>query len=213
MMASTKRTAPANAMNSAITFPPARPALKLLRSSGTNPPHGSEEKWAASLAEERRRLHEDQEALRTREMNLREYETRLRALQAEIEAGSAALAKPARATVTPFVRPSSRTPFEGEAALQAAWEKLHRARELLEAEQNHMRDERIALMDHENSMKGREDAVAERETHVAEREKLIAEAMALATPSAAADGSPRSAVARITSAPFAMARSVFGGKK
>ena len=105
-------------MNSAITFPPARPVLKLARSHSSDP---SDEKWAATLAEERCRLSEDQEALRTRETNLREYETRLRVLQAEIEAGAAIMTAPVRGTVTPFLRPSSKTPFESEGALQAAW--------------------------------------------------------------------------------------------
>ncbi|MBI5771458.1 MAG: hypothetical protein HZA93_27030 [Verrucomicrobia bacterium] len=201
-------------MNSTTIFPPTRPALKLPRSSSNAPAHGSEEKWAATLAEERRRLHEDQEALRVREINLREYEARLRMLQAEIEAGGASNARTARGTVTPFVRPASRTPFESDAALHAAWEKLHRARELLASEQNHQRDERIGMRDQANNLKIREDRMAEREARVSERERLLAEAIN-ATPAAqpVAAEHTMSAVARLTSAPFAMARSVFGGKK
>lgn len=201
-------------MNSTVTFPPVRPALKLSRPSPAAPAHQSEEKWAATLAEERRRLHEDQEALRVREINLREYEARLRVLQAEIETGNAGGGRSGRATATPFVRPSSRTPFESDTALQAAWEKLHRARELLEAEQSHQRDERIVMMDQANQLQRREDAVAERESRVAERERLIAQAMSV-QPQAqpVASEHTMSAVARLTVAPFAMARSVFGGKK
>ena len=197
-------------MNSAITFPPVRPVLKLTRPSNSTPPTVSEEKWAASLAEERCRLHEDQEALRARETNLREYEARLRILQAEIEGAGAAPA--ARRTVAPFVRPSSRMPFESDAALQAAWEKLHRARELLEAEQVHLRDERIVLHDQQDDLKRRIEAVARREQRVAEREELLAEATsAMAQP--VAGEHTMSAVARLTHMPFAVARSVFGGKK
>src|SRR3954471_21785972 len=101
-------------MNSIVTFPASVPELKL--------PRASSEKWAATLTEERRRLHEDQEALRERETNLRDYEARLRALQADIEAGRSAPAAPARATVAPFKRPSSQSPFVDEQALQVAWE-------------------------------------------------------------------------------------------
>jgi len=202
-------------MNSAITFPPVRPALKLTRSSATTPCFPmADEKWAATLTEERRRLHEDQEALRVREANLREYESRLRALQAEIEAGGSAVNAPARGSVAPFVRPSSKAPFESDAALQTAWEKLHRARELLEAEQNHMRDERIVLMDQQNDLQRRTEAVTAREARVAEREQLL---MAAAAPvvlgGPIASEHTMSAMTRLTRAPFDMARSVFGGKK
>lgn len=200
-------------MNSTITFPPVRPTLKLSRPSSAASTC-SEEKWAATLAEERRRLHEDQEALRVREVNLREYEARLRLLQAEIEANGSHSGVARRATATPFIRPSTRAPFEGDVALQAAWEKLHRARELLEAEQNHLRDDRITMREQANALKHRESTVSEREARVAERERLIAEAMAI-EPSAQPVAAEHtiSAVARLTTAPFAMARSVFGGKK
>ena len=68
-------------MNSPVTFPAPAPELKL--------PRPSADKWAATLAEERRRLLEDQEALRERESNLREYESRLRTWQAQLDAGRA----------------------------------------------------------------------------------------------------------------------------
>lgn len=192
-------------MNPPVTFPPPAPELKL--------PRASAEKWAATLAEERRRLQEDQDALRERENNLREYEARLRAWQAEIDAGRAATIPPRpaggpvpAATPTTLVR-SSRAPFADDPALQAAWEKLHRARELLEAEQNHLRDDRIMLREQETTLKKREQALAEREAKVAEREALVA----AATPAPKKDD--ESAMSRITRAPFEMARSVFGGKK
>lgn len=190
-------------MNSTVTFPPPAPVLKLNRPST--------EKWAATVAEERRRLQEDQEALREREANLREYEVRLRAWQAELDAGRAAPPKPAAPTTPPFQRPSSRVPFADDAALQAAWEKLHRARELLEAEQNHMRDDRIVLRDQLETIKRREEAVAARETALAEREALIVAATQPEKETPA--GAERSTMNRITRAPFDMARSVFGGKK
>ena len=193
-------------MNSIITFPSPLPELKLTRNS---------EKWAATLAEERRRLIEDQDALREREANLRDYEERLRAWQAEIDAGlNTPPAHAARAaSVTPFHRPSSRTPFAEDPALQAAWEKLHRARELLEAEQTHMRNDRIQMHDQQEILKRREAELAEREARVAEREKLVAEALVGPESIPHAIEPPPSAVSRLTRAPFEMARSVFGGKK
>jgi hypothetical protein len=187
-------------MNSTITFPTPEPSLKLARPST--------EKWAATLAEERRRLEEDQENLREREKNLKEYESRLRSLQAEIEAGRAS-AQASRNTVPPYQRAATSVPFQEDPALQAAWEKLHRAREILEAEQNHMRDDRIAARDQLAQMKQREEAMAAREAALNEREALIAVAL----------GGKKfveheeSAMTRLTRAPFNMARSVFGGNK
>lgn len=199
-------------MNPTITFPPPAPALKLARPSA--------EKWAATLAEERRRLQEDQEALREREANLREYEARLRSLQADIEAGrngavpaapvAPAAPTPAAAPAPIFQRVSSRNPFTDDPVLQGGWEKLHRAREILEAEQNHLRDDRIALRELENNVKAREAAVEEREARVAEREALVA--AALPRDQMAAEHTI-SAVTRLTRMPFDMAQKVFGGKK
>jgi hypothetical protein len=197
-------------MDSTITFPPPEPSLKLARPSA--------EKWAATLAEERLRFQEDQEALREREENLREYETRLRMLQVEIEAGRNVAANPAapapatvRSTPPLFQRPSSRAPFGDDPALQAAWEKLHRAREILEAEQKNLRDDRISIREMELMVKRREQDVAEREARLAEREALVTAAMPAVDPTQ--EGHQPSAVSRITRAPFEMARSVFGGRK
>ena len=196
-------------MDSVITFPVPGPALKLDRPSA--------EKWAATLAEERRRLQEDQDVLREREENLREYESRLRSLQADIETGrnfatnQASQGLIARPTPPPFQRPSSRVPFTDDPGLQTAWEKLHRAREILEAEQKNLRDDRISMREMELLMKRREEEVTEREARLAEREALVT----AATPTSGAFHQQHavSAVTRLTRAPFDMARSVFGGKK
>ncbi len=198
-------------MNTPITFPGRPPALKLTRSVAVVP--AAEEKWGVALVEERRRLAEDHDALRVREENLRAYESRLRALQEEIEQGRATAVLGGRSQ-TPFVRPTSTAPFESEAALQGAWEKFHRACELLAAEQAHLRDERIGAQGAEKEIKRRENAVTEREARVAARERWLAEteeASAAAQPVAAETA--LSAVTRLTRAPFDMARSVFGGKK
>lgn len=193
-------------MNTIVTFPPPAPELKL--------PRASAEKWAATLTEERRRLQEDQEALRERENNLREYEARLRSWQAEIDAGRAAVtARPVAPAATPtpttLVR-ASRAPFTDDPALQAAWEKLHRARELLEAEQVHLRDDRLAMRELELAAKKRSEALDAREAALVQREALVA---AATPPEPIAAEHTLSAVTRLTRAPFDMARSVFGGKK
>ena len=193
-------------MNPNISFPPSAPVLKLSRPSA--------EKWAATLAEERRRLEEDQDALRERESNLREYEARLRALQADIEAGRAVITPgPAsgRGAAPAVTRPSIPIPaLVEDAALQAAWEKLHRAREILEAEQNHLRDDRIALRELDLAVKRREEAVAEREAFLLEREALIMAAL----PEGATQVPAESTMSRLTTAPFKMACAVLrGGRK
>ena len=201
-------------MDSIITFPPPEPDLRLARPSA--------DKWAATLAEERMRFQEDQEALRMREENLREYEARLRLLQAEIEAGRAStsphhVAAPARST-SPFMQRPSRTPFtqhpamnlQDDPTLASAWEKLHRAREILEAEQKNLRDDRISIRELEIMVKQRAEEVAEREARLAEREALISAATPMREPQT---GETPSVVTRFTRAPFEIARSVFGGKK
>lgn len=195
-------------MNSTITFPPVAPMLKLTRAPA--------EKWSATLTEERRRLQEDQEALREREANLRDYEARLRALQAEIEAGRGAPLATTRSTAAPFLRPSSKAPFVDDAALQTAWDKLHRARELFESEQRHLRDERIVLSEKETDVQHREQAVEARESRVAAREELVTAASPagpMASDEPVASEPTMSAVTRLTRAPFNLARSVFRGKQ
>ena len=188
-------------MNAPITFPPAAPVLKLTRAPA--------EKWAATLTEERRRLQEDQEALRERESNLRDYEARLRTLQAEIEAGRGAPAADSRPTAVPFARPTSKAPFADDAALQAAWEKLHRAREILEAEQAHLRDDRIAIQGELDALDAREQAVAAHE----ERIRQIELQASLAREEAQDEKESESTISRLTRAPFDIAKSVFGQKK
>ena len=194
---------PASPMSTTITFPTG-PILKLARA----PAAVTHDQWASALTEERHRLEEDLAALREREDNLRHYESRLRVLQAQLDAERAA----APGAAVPFRRPSSQAPFENSAELQAAWEKLHRARELLAAEQSHLCDDRLKARDTEAEMKGREAALAAREMRVAARENLVALAETVAA-SAAAEPKPTSPLHRFTHAPFAMAKAVFGADK
>jgi hypothetical protein len=194
----------APAMNHTISFPAPKPELILSQ-------HIAEraEPSAAKQSSERYSLDQDLEALRDREANLREYEAHLRAWQAQIEGG---LPQPAPAH---YNAPAfhgltlSGSPFEGDAALHAAWEKLHRARELLEAEQTHVRDDRLNLKETAAQLQRHEAALVARETNLAKREELLAEASARMVEEI--KHSP-SAIARLTQVPFNMAKSVFGRK-
>lgn len=159
-------------------------------------------------AADRVNLDADIEALRDRENNLREYEARLRAWQAQLEGSMPP--QPSGHYVAPvFGRPPSHTPFEGDAALQAGWEKLMRARELLEAEQAHVRDDRLNLKETAAILKRHEAALTAREAGLAQREAILAAAMTVAQP---AEGAKSSTMTRLTQAPFAIAKSVFGSK-
>jgi len=166
---------------------------------------------AATQAKAGHTLEEEVSALEAREENLRAYEARLRELQAEIDLRT----PPSRVSRPPFRRPGTQAPFEGVAEMQADWEKLHRARELLEAEVAHLRGDRLALADEAAALKRREEVVALREARVAERERLVAMATPVRpvvkepVPAPASSPSPFSTVGRLTQAPFAFARSVF----
>lgn len=155
-------------------------------------------------------LREDWASLRERELNLRAYEERLRAWQAELDAARGITPPPAPvATHAP-----AETVSEG---LQSGWEKLHRARQLLEAEQTHIRDGRALMREAEAALQQREKALAVREARVAAREEELSslkhelEAMKHELATLAA-GMP-SPIRRLTQAPFQAARAVFGGSK
>jgi hypothetical protein len=151
-------------------------------------------------------LAADLETLREREANLRDYEVRLRAWQTQLDA---AVTPPvASGTIAPFLRPSSHAPFAGDATLEAAWAKFHRARSLLEAEQNQMRDDRIALRALEVSLKEKEADLAQREAQLAAQQQQLAEFVA-----GAQDKKVLSAVQRFTQAPFLAAKAAFKAGK
>jgi hypothetical protein len=94
-------------------------------------------------------------------------------------------------------------------ALQLAWDKLYRARAILEAEQAHLRDDRISMQGDFDALQAREQAVAARELRMQQLELQGALDRAEAA-DAQAQGS---ALGRLTRAPFEMARSVFSPKK
>lgn len=109
-------------------------------------------------------------------------------------------------------------PFEGDssnpygyAALQAAWDKLYRARALLEAEQAHLRDDRIALQGELDALEVRRQAVIARELRIQQLE--INAALEREEAEEEAEKSPKSAMSKLTRTPFDVARRVFGPKK
>ncbi len=96
-------------------------------------------------------------------------------------------------------------------ALEEAWRKLHRARELFEAEQAHLRDDRLKLAARETELQIREQNLACRESRVAELERrpaAAAEAVPTLRHKPAAAGP---AVARVAGGPLKIARALFRG--
>lgn len=179
-----------------ITFPATSPELKVkrTRTAGT----GSETDGRPMDAAEHRQLEQMLVEVQTREENLRAYEAHLRAWQEQIEAG-----RPAASVRRPSGNPFSPHLHRDDPGLQAAWEKVHRSRELQEAEQKHLIDDRLLLQEREAALKKREAALALREERIAAREREAAPVKKKKAPSA---------METLTRAPFAMAKSVFGAK-
>lgn len=194
---------PTTTTNPVIAFPAAKPELKLANAS-----ERAEAASAASQAAERHNLDQDREEMRDREANLRDYEARLRAWQTQIENGLQQPPTPHYIAPIALSRVPSMSPFEGDAALQAGWEKLIRARELLEAEQAHVRDDRLNLKETAALLKRHEAALIAREDNLAQREALLA----AATAAQVVEAAKPSTITRLTMAPFAIAKSVFGSK-
>ena len=157
----------------------------------------------SSLAAERQALREDLQALRQREENLRAYELRLRELQAELDARAGGTTTVTRVPFASAPKPE----LGGVDALKAGWEKLHRAREIFEAEQAVLRDDRLAAREHEQQLRDREHALAEREAKVAARERAMQEA------TASRPGAPTREAPKASRSPFQFARAVLRGTK
>jgi FixJ family two-component response regulator len=166
---------------------------------------------AMQIAQERRRWHEDLDLLREQETNLREYEARLRQLQAQLEADR---------VLWFSSRPVSRSPFQDDAAVKAAWEKLQRATDLLEAERAVFRDDRMAMRELESDIKRREAKLEETEGKLTEQGKRMrALPMTSSTPFAAPGGNPQGGpppqkpLKVLSRTPFEMAKSLLGRKE
>lgn len=189
-----------------ITFPPFAPKLKLERKPA--------EKGAANLAEGQGALREREQALQKQEEGQRNREKE-NPVRPEPAAASPSASRPV--TAAPFQRPGSVQPFADDGALHMGWDQLHRARALFESEQDALRRDRAGLRQFSDELKVREaklearaESVTLREQAVAERETALA---ATTPPDAPPVHTEESAVARLTRAPFAIARSVLGPKK
>lgn len=161
------------------------------------------------LAQERRRWHEDLDLLREQENNLREYEARLRQLQAQLEADR---------VLWFSSRPQSRSPFNDDAAVKAAWEKLQRATDLLEAERAVFRDERMAMRELEMDLKRREAKMDEMSAKLNEQERRMKGLPPVnpnTTPPLGIPGASNPPMGKkpISRAPFEMAKSLLGRGK
>lgn len=113
------------------------------------------------LESERRQLHEDMELLREQEANLRAYEQRLRTLPAEVEAARVHRAAPR----LPFDQ------FQYDASLEAAWNKINRAMDLLEAERRSFTDEKLAFKETLARLEQKEKNLQSREVLQAKQEQ------------------------------------------
>jgi DNA-binding response OmpR family regulator len=170
---------------------------------------------AMQIAQERRRWHEDLDLIREQEGNLREYEARLRQLQAQLEADR---------VLWFSSRPQSRSPFQDDAAVKAAWEKLQRATDLLEAERAIFRDERMAFREQEADLKRREAKLEELAAKLDGQEQRLRGLPPASTPppftaspstpsSFIASTPPKASVKIISRAPFEIAKSLLGRGK
>lgn len=193
-----------------VPFPgqaPSSEAVKILSRSHSPALNAAElAASAAALELERRRLQEDAEALQLREENLREYEARLRALQSEMDAARGGASRTAPPLPTRTTAPFS----QEDVGLDAAWQKLHRAREISEAEQAHLRDDRLSMHAFETELKQRETTLAAREARVAAQEQLSAAASPRTKREPIASQQTLSAFTRLTRAPFLIAESLRG---
>ena len=113
---------------------------------------------------DRRQLQEDLDLLREQEANLRAYEERLRAMGAAAEADRVHSAAP---------RPSH-DPFKRDAPLQAAWTRLDRAMDMLEAERRSFTGEKIILKEELARLKAEGEALQQKEQALEAREAQLA---------------------------------------
>ena len=111
------------------------------------------------------------------------------------------------------------SPFQDDAAVKAAWEKLQRATDLLEAERAVFRDERMAMRELESDLKRRETKLEETEGRLGEQEKRMRGMPVLSSaPFAATGGTPpgvtpaNKPLKMPSRTPFEVAKSLLGRK-
>src|SRR5437868_5442742 len=108
----------------------------------------------ARLEKLRTQLSTDIEVMQQKEASLREYEQRLRVLVEH-----ASNSQPPINTAQ-FLNAAA---ANSQVALDAEWEKFHRAHALLEASRRSLTDDRLALKDREEKIMIREQEVSRRE--------------------------------------------------
>lgn len=157
------------------------------------------------LAIDRRQLQEDIDLLREQEANLREYEQRLRAMSAEAEAERVQKAAPRL----------SRDPFQRDATLEVAWNRLDRAVDMLEAERRSFCGEKLILKEELARLKAREEELQQKELVLEAREAQGGHGIqaAQAAPVAATLGEPERSRPSFTRTPFKVAKAIFSNPK
>ncbi len=179
--------------------------LKLPRRSST----ATKEPWQTAPAQDDRNLTDEGERLRGCEAKLREYEARLQEWQERLARGDTS--SPVTLSTAPFG--TGHDPATDELALQIAWKKLYRARELLDAEIAHLRDERMSAQGREAEIQRREKALEQRERQLAVRDRLLTEAEAAVPAAPPAPVRQTSLLGQFTQAPFTFARNVLSAAK
>ena len=142
---------------------------------------------------DRRQLQEDIDLLREQETNLRAYEQRLRSMGAAAEAERVQSAAPRL----------SRDPFQRDATLEAAWTRLDRAMDMLEAERRGFSGEKLVLKEELAQLKAMQEALQQREKILEIREAQMA------TPVSVPPADPVPPRTSFTHAPFKVAKAIF----
>jgi hypothetical protein len=159
----------------------------------------------SQLEKMRAQIMSDMEAMRAQERNLKAFEARIRDSMPPM---------PMMGSRPPFETSGSRPAFEtrttnSNPGFDGEWEKLQRARALIEAERRSLTDERLVLREErdilkqrEENLRQRDDAIKARETQVALREQNLSKP---AVDSASAKATSRT--------PFEVAKGLFNIKR
>lgn len=149
----------------------------------------------SQLEKMRSQIMSDMEAMRAQEHNLKAFEARIRDSMPPM---------PMTGTLSPFAVPStnSNPGFNGD------WEKLQRARALIEAERRTLTDERLVLREERDILKQREENLRQREESLQAREAQVAQReQSLSKPAAEPAAKPSSRT------PFEVAKNLFNIKR
>lgn len=149
----------------------------------------------SQLEKMRAQIMNDMEAMRAQEHNLRAFESRIRDSMPPM---------PMSGTQSPFAMPNSGSNpgFSGD------FEKLQRARALIEAERRTLTDERLVLREERDILKQREEVLRQREETLQAREaQVLVREQSLNKP--APEPTPKSS----SRTPFEVAKGLFNIKR